>query len=132
VSVTGLQHVFEPRLFLGQLVKICIGFCVGGIDFIETRLCLGDFAEAFFDIAPDVLGGIELGFLWQETDLDAGLRRASPSNSVSSPAIIRSSVDFPAPFRPSTPILAPGKKLSDMSRSMKRLGGTILATLFMV
>ncbi|GBF30994.1 hypothetical protein MnTg04_00946 [bacterium MnTg04] len=46
--------------------------------------------------------------------------------------MIRSSVDLPAPFRPSTPILAPGKKLREISRRMKRLGGTILATLFMV
>ena len=30
-----------------------------------------------------------------------------PSNFVSAPARIRSSVDLPAPFRPSTPIFAP-------------------------
>ena len=39
-----------------------------------------------------------------------GCGRASPSISVSMPAMIRSSVDLPEPFRPSTPILAPGKK----------------------
>src|SRR6266568_1603539 len=33
---------------------------------------------------------------------------ASPENSVSSPAMIRSSVDFPEPLGPSTPILASG------------------------
>ena len=39
-----------------------------------------------------------------------GCGRASPSISVSSPAMILSSVDLPAPFKPSTPILAPGKE----------------------
>jgi hypothetical protein len=31
--------------------------------------------------------------------------------------MIRSSVDFPEPFRPSTPILAPGRNESQMSLS---------------
>ena len=42
---------------------------------------------------------------------------ASPANSVSRPAIILSSVDLPAPFGPSTPILAPGKNESEISFS---------------
>jgi hypothetical protein len=37
----------------------------------------------------------------------AGL--ASPKKSLSTPAMIRSSVDLPEPFEPMTPILAPGK-----------------------
>ena len=48
--------------------------------------------------------------------------RASPLNSVSTPAMIRSSVDLPAPFRPSTPILAPGKKDNEMSFKISRFG----------
>ena len=46
--------------------------------------------------------------------------------------MILSSVDLPEPFRPRTPIFAPGKKLNVMSRSMTRLGGTTLPTRFMV
>jgi hypothetical protein len=41
--------------------------------------------------------------------------------SVSMPAMMRSSVDLPAPFRPSTPILAPGKNDREMSRRICRL-----------
>jgi len=52
----------------------------------------------------------------------------SPSKLVSTPAMILSSVDFPEPFKPSTPILAPGKKLSEMFLSIWRLGGTTLPT----
>jgi hypothetical protein len=41
-------------------------------------------------------------------------------------------VDFPDPFNPSTPILAPGKNDKDMSWIMNLFGGTILATRFIV
>ena len=56
---------------------------------------------------------------------------ASPSISLSMPAMILSSVDLPEPLTPSTPILAPGKKDREMSLRMWRLGGTILPTRFM-
>ena len=46
--------------------------------------------------------------------------------------MMRSSVDLPEPFRPSTPILAPGKNDSEMSFRMSRFGGTTLPTRFMV
>ena len=58
--------------------------------------------------------------------------RASPWNSVSRPAMIFSSVDLPEPLRPSTPILAPGKKESEISLRISRFGGTILLTRFIV
>ncbi len=61
-----------------------------------------------------------------------GCGRASPSISVSTPAMMRSRVDLPAPFRPSTPILAPGKNDSEMSLRILRFGGTTLPTRFMV
>ena len=60
-----------------------------------------------------------------------GMGIASPSISLSMPAMIFSSVDLPEPLVPSTPILAPGKKESEMSLRIWRLGGTILPTLFM-
>ena len=46
--------------------------------------------------------------------------------------MIFSSVLLPEPFRPSTPILAPGKKDSEMSLRIWRFGGTILPTRFIV
>ena len=52
----------------------------------------------------------------------------SPSNSASCFAMMRSTVDFPAPFSPSSPILAPGKKEREMSLMICRLGGTTLLT----
>jgi len=58
----------------------------------------------------------------------SGSRLTSPSKFVSSPAMILSSVDLPEPFRPRTPIFAPGKKLSEMFLRIWRLGGTTLPT----
>src|ERR1700709_991463 len=52
--------------------------------------------------------------------------------SLSTPAMMRISVDLPEPFRPSRPIFAPGKKESEMSFRIWRFGGTILPTRFMV
>jgi hypothetical protein len=46
--------------------------------------------------------------------------------------MMRSTVDLPAPFKPSRPILAPGKNESEMSLMIWRLGGTILLTPIMV
>ena len=40
--------------------------------------------------------------------LNPGVSRASPENPSSSPAMILSRLDLPAPLAPSTPILAPG------------------------
>src|SRR3954471_23473769 len=61
-----------------------------------------------------------------------GMGVASPSKSLSTPAMILSSVDLPEPFRPSTPILAPGKKLRDTPLRISRFGGTILPRRFIV
>jgi hypothetical protein len=61
-----------------------------------------------------------------------GVGRASPVNSVSTPAMMRSSVLLPAPFGPSTPILAPGKKASVMSSSRTRSGASALRSLYIV
>jgi hypothetical protein len=76
--------------------------------------------------------GVELRLLRQVADVQPGMGVASPSISLSTPAMILSSVDLPEPFRPSTPILAPGKNDSEMSFRICRLGGTILLTRFMV
>ena len=46
--------------------------------------------------------------------------------------MILSSDDFPEPFSPSTPIFAPGKKLSEMFLRIVLLGGTVLDTRRMV
>src|SRR3569833_1887264 len=61
-----------------------------------------------------------------------GCGRASPMYSLSTPAMMRSSVDLPEPLRPITPILAPGNNDREMSFKISRLGGTTLPTRFIV
>ena len=61
-----------------------------------------------------------------------GASIASPRYSLSTPAMIRSSVDLPVPFRPRTPIFAPGKKLSEMSFRTVLSGGWDRLSLYIV
>ena len=51
-----------------------------------------------------------------------GSSSATPEDGSSSPAMIRSSVDLPAPFGPSTPIFAPWRNDSEMFDSTCRSG----------
>ena len=51
---------------------------------------------------------------------------------VSSPAMMRSSVLLPEPFRPSTPIFAPGRNDSQMSLRTTWSGGCTLPSPFIV
>ena len=62
----------------------------------RSRSC----AHAVLDVAAHVLGRIELGLLLQEADGRARRSSATPDDGSSSPAMIRSSVDLPAPFGP--------------------------------
>ena len=48
-----------------------------------------------------------VGSWWSMPTVAPGASMTSPPIWVSSPAMIRSSVDLPEPFGPSTPILAP-------------------------
>src|SRR5918994_4547757 len=57
---------------------------------------------------------------------------ASPVKLVSTPAMIFSSVDLPAPLAPSTPILAPGRKESQISLRTTVSGGAALPSPFIV
>ena len=54
------------------------------------------------------LVGSSSGSWLRKPTVKPGVSRASPLNPSSSPAMIRSRLDLPAPFGPMTPILAPG------------------------
>ena len=76
MAVTGLQDVFQARLFGGQGVEIGIRFRIGGVDRVEFLLRPGDGGQCLLDIATHVFSGIQRRFLGQETDVEPGLRRA--------------------------------------------------------
>jgi hypothetical protein len=61
-----------------------------------------------------------------------GASSAIPLDGSSRPAMIRSSVDFPAPFGPSTPIFAPGRNEREMFASTCRAGPKNLSARYIV
>ena len=80
-------------------------------------------AHAVLDVAAHVLGGIELAAPARAGRPSRRARASALPLEVSSrPAMIRSSVDLPAPFGPSTPIFAPGRNDSEMFASTWRSG----------
>ena len=62
--------------------------------------------------SPTVRLGSNFGSCSKYPTLTPSAAHASPPNSLSNPAIILRSVDFPAPLTPKIPILAPGIKES--------------------
>ncbi len=60
-----------------------------------------------------------------------GAENASPLLGWSSPAMILRTLDLPAPFGPTTPIFAPGRKFS-VTSSRTTLSPCALRTFFMV
>jgi len=98
----------------------------------ELRLKLAGIEKAILGLTPPasrtVLSGSSRGSCGRKPIFMFGIGSTSPSTSLSSSAMIRRSVDLPDPFRPSTPIFAPGKKLSEMFLRISRLGGTTLPT----
>ena len=124
-GVGRVDAVLQARELVGGLVGV-----VGG-ELVEAVEHVAQLAHAVLDVALHVLARDRAA-----APARAGRRSrraraaASPRYSVSWPAMIRSSVDLPAPFRPSTPIFAPGRKLSEMSRSTCLSGGCVRDSLY--
>ena len=78
-----------------------------GRDRVEAVDHVGDVARAVLDVLQHGLGRIELRLLLQIADGDVLARPGLAGNSLSMPAMIFISVDLPAPFGPTMPILAP-------------------------
>ena len=91
-AVDGVDLLLYPGELVGGLLGVVHRQLV---EAIEQRPHLGD---SVLDVAAHVLGGVELGLLLEQATVALGASWASPSNSVSSPAMIRSSVDLPEPL----------------------------------
>ena len=95
----------------------------------EQRL---DRRHPLLDVAEHGLRRIEPRLLREKADRDAGGRKRLAEKVVSSPAMMRSSELLPAPFSPSTPILAPEENDSQMSSRTLVSGGWTFPSPFMV
>ena len=114
----ALDNFLIFALLSGQFVEVRIRLGVFGIHFIQTFQRVNHFGYRFFNGFTYGVFRVQLRFLRQVADLDAGCGRASPSMSVSMPAMMRSRVDLPAPLRPSTPILRPGRSSARYFKNM--------------
>ena len=124
-GVGGVDLVLHPRLLGQQLVHLVVGhgFAELGVDLIELVEQGPGPGHALLDVAEHVLGRIELRLLGEIADRGP-LGGPGLAGEVGVwPAMILSSVLLPAPFRPTTPILAPGKNESQMPFKTSRLGG---------
>ena len=95
---------------LGQ-ERVVVGVRLGELprDLVEAVEQVALLADAVLDVAADVLVAVEVGLLGEQAYCGSGVSSALPLDVSSSPAMIRRSVDFPAPFGPRTPIFAPGR-----------------------
>ncbi len=116
VAARGSEDRLVLGLLGGELVEVGVGLGVGGVDLVELLLGFEDLAQAVLDLlahglARDRAAAPAAG----SRCCMFGIGTASPSMSLSTPAMILSRLDLPEPFRPSTPILAPGKNDREMS-----------------
>ena len=70
MGIGSLNDIFQPRLFSGECVKVCIRLGIGGIDGFELLMGLLDITQTIFDIAAHILVRIKVGLLRQVPDAD--------------------------------------------------------------
>ena len=117
----AVDLLLHGRLLGEERVEVGVGLGECGGDGVEAVEQVAQLAHAVLDVAAHVLG------LDRARAPAGGSRRvapgwssAMPEDGSSSPAMIRISVDLPAPFGPSTPIFAPGRNESEMFASTCR------------
>ena len=92
-----------------RLLHVGVGLAVGGVDLLEPLLRRAPRPARTRPRRAPVLSPSTGSAAGSRLRMPAW-RVVSPSNSSSTPAMIRSTVDLPEPFRPSRPIFAPWKK----------------------
>ena len=108
-GVGGVDLVLQRGLLGADRLVVGVGLGPLGHHRVVLLDQAVDLAHAVHDVALDVLGRVELRAPGSGSRrVNPGVSRASPVKPSSSPAMIRSRLDLPAPFGPMTPILAPG------------------------
>ena len=118
-AVDPLLHV---RLLGEQRVEVRIGLGEGRGDRVEAVEEVAQLADAVLDVAAHVLRPSSSGSWRRNPTVAFGSSSATPDDGSSRPAMIRSSVDLPAPFGPRTPIFAPWRNESEMPDRTWRSG----------
>ena len=120
--IGAVDRVLHLRLLGEQRVVVGVRLGERRGDLVEAVEQVAQRAHAVLDVAAHVRFGIEIRLLLEQPTVAPGASSATPEDGSSLPAMIRSSVDLPAPFGPSTPIFAPGRNDSEMFASTCRSG----------
>ena len=122
-GVVSVDRVLNLCLLGEQRVEVGLRVGEARRNVVEAVEQVSEGTDAVLDVPTDVLRLVELRLLRQQADASRRVRaRRLPEDGSSSPAMIRSSVDLPAPFGPKTPIFAPGRKEREMLASTCRSG----------
>jgi hypothetical protein len=109
-GVQGVELFLHFALALDQFVHLIVAHRLGElvVDLLELLEQVDRFLHALLDDLAHRLVHIDQRFLLEKARrCTPGERTVSPLNSLSTPAMMRSSELLPEPLRPSTPILAP-------------------------
>ena len=112
----GGDDGFKLGLLGGQRVEIGVRLGVGRIDLVQALPVTT--APRPSSTAWRTVLGVELRFLRQVADVQARHGDGFAFDLAVHARQIFSSVDLPEPFRPSTPILAPGKRKGDIAQDL--------------
>ncbi len=80
VSIRGLDNIFQPRLLLGQRIKVGIRLRVVRVHLVQPGQGVLGFLHPFLHITAHILIRIQLRFLWQVTDINTRLRPRLPQD----------------------------------------------------
>ena len=72
VGASAANDGFHFGLLFGELVEISVFFAVSGVDFLQAGLGLQHVAHTRFHALAHRLPGVQLGFLRQVADIQAG------------------------------------------------------------
>ena len=106
-GVGAVDLLLHAGLLGQQRVEVGVGLGELGRDRVEAVEEVAQRADAVLDVLAHGLVRVELGLLLEQADGGTGGELRLTEEVSSFPAMIRSSVDLPAPFV--TPIFAPGR-----------------------
>ena len=101
--VLQLAHLVHERVEIG--IRVC---AISALTWLKRSIFARTPPKAIWTFSRTVFSSSRGGSCCRMPTVYPGVRRASPFETSSRPAMILSSVDLPMPLGPTTPILAPG------------------------
>ena len=119
-GVAPVDLILHLCLLGEQRVEVGVGLGERRRHRVEAVEQVAELADAVLDVLAHRPRRVEVGLLLEQADRGPGREVGDSVEGSSLPAMIRSSVDLPEPFGPSTPIFAPGRNESEIFASTCR------------